>query len=136
MIVHKDKAYDGEHEAIIDEELWEQVQFKLKENACGSSRRKRHQYSSLLVGKVFDGEARAMTPSHAQRGKKRYRYYVTRPEEVDGSPAGRVNAHDLERLICDRLAEEIAELALPQNLRQSEELDARSLEQALSLIHI
>lgn len=131
MIVHKGKAYEGEHAPIVDEELWEQVQFKLKENACGSSRRNRHQYPSLLVGKVFDGEARAMTPSHAQRGKKRYRYYVTRPEEVDGSPAWRVNAHDLERLICDRIAEKIAERTLPQTLCQSEELDARSLEQAL-----
>lgn len=132
MIVHKGKAYQGEHEAIVDEHLWEQVQFKLKENACGSSRRKRHQYPSLLVGKVFDGEGRAMTPSHAQRGRKRYRYYVTRPEEVDGSAAWRVNAHDLERLICDRMAEEIAEPVLPQRLCQSEELDARSLEQALA----
>ena len=73
MIVHKGKAYQGEHEAIVDEDLWDQVQVKLKENACGSSRRKRHQHPSLLVGKVFDGEGRAMTPSHAQRGKKRYR---------------------------------------------------------------
>ena len=132
MIVHKGRAYDGEHEAIVDEDLWGRVQAMLADNACGPSRRKRHQYPSLLVGKVFDAEARAMTPSHAQRGKKRYRYYVTRPAEVDGNPAWRVNAHDLERLICDRLAEEIAELALPQNLRQSEELDARSLEQTLA----
>jgi hypothetical protein len=132
MIVHKSKAYQGEHEAIVDEKLWEQVQFKLKENACGSSRRKRHQYPSLLIGKVFDGEGRAMTPSHAQRAKMRYRYYVTRPDEVDGTPAWRVNAHDLERLICDRIAEEIAEPSLPQTLCQSDELDARSLEQALA----
>ncbi|MEO9461362.1 MAG: recombinase family protein [Marinomonas sp.] len=132
MIVHKGSAYDGEHDPIVDEDLWEQVQANLKENACGSSRRKRHQYPSLLVGKLFDGEGRAMTPSHAQRGKKRYRYYVTRPEEVEGSPAWRVNAYDLERLICDRMAEEIAEPALPQTLCQSEELDARSLEQALA----
>ena len=132
MIVHKGKAYEGEHDPIVDEGLWDQVQVMLKDNACGSSRRKRHQYPSLLVGKVFDGEARAMTPSHSQRGKKRYRYYVTRPEEVDGSPTWRVNAYDLERLICDRMAEEIAEQSLPQKLSQSEELDARSLEQALA----
>ena len=37
----------------------------------------------------------------------------------------------MERLICDRLAEEIAEPALPQTLSNSEELGARSLEQAL-----
>ncbi len=105
MIVHKGKAYHGEHEAIVDEGLWEEVRALLKENACGSSRRKRHQHPSLLFGKVFDGEGRAMTPSHAQRGRKRYRYYVTRPNEVDGTRAWRVNAHDLERLVCDHLVE-------------------------------
>lgn len=106
MIVHKGKAYPGEHEAIIGEDLWDRVQALLTNNACGSSRRKRHQNPSLLVGKVFDVEERAMTPSHAQRGKKRYRYYVTRPDEVDGSPAWRVNAHDLERLVCEQAAQQ------------------------------
>ena len=104
MIVHKGKAYAGEHEAIVDEDLWNAVQTKLKNNASGSSRRKRHQHPSLLVGKVFDGEGRAMTPSHAQRGRKRHRYYVTRPDRIDGSPAWRVNAHDLEKVVCEQLA--------------------------------
>lgn len=104
MIVHKGKAYAGEHDAIVDEDLWDRVPAQLAENACGSSRRKRHQHPSLLIGKVFDAEGRRMTPSHAQRGRKRYRYYVTRPEEVDGSEACRVNAHDLEQLVCEQLA--------------------------------
>ena len=81
------------------------VKAQLAANACGSSRRKRHQHPSLLIGKVFDGEGRRMTPSHAQRWKKRYRYYVTQPEEVDGSGACRINAHDLEQLVCEQLAE-------------------------------
>ena len=132
MIVHKGKAYEGEHEPIVDEGLWQQVRAKLADNACGSSRRKRNQYPSLLVGRVFDGEGRTMTSSHAQRSKKRYRYYVTRPDEVDGNPAWRVNAHDLERLVCDRLAQEITEPTLPQTLSQSDGLDARLLEQALA----
>ena len=101
MIVHKAKAYAGEHKAIVDEDLWDRVQIKLAKNACGSSRRKRHQHPSLLIGKVFDGEGRRMTSSHAKRGRKRYRYYVTRSEEVDGSEACRVNAHDLEQA-CKR----------------------------------
>jgi len=132
MIVHKGKAYAGEHEPIVDQDLWEYVQAKLKDNASGSSHRKRHQHHSLLIGKVFDGKGRAMTPSHAQRGRKRYRYYVTRPEGVDGSPAWRVNAHDLERLICDRLAEKIGAPNLTRALMDSEELDARSLEQTMA----
>ena len=50
-----------------------------------------------------------MTPSHATKPGKRYRYYVTRPDLIDGSPAWRVSAFDLEQLVCQRIAERIAD---------------------------
>lgn len=127
MIVHKGKAYPGEHQPIIDEEFWQKVQAMLTSNACGSSRRKRNQNPSLLVGKVFDGEGRAMTPTHAQRGKKRYRYYVTRPDEVKGSPAWRVNAHDLERLVCEQISQQFNAERIVHGLAQGCDQNARDV---------
>ena len=50
------------------------------------------------------GAASKRLPSTENKGKVRYRYYNTRPELSDGSPAWRVSAHDLERLVCERLA--------------------------------
>lgn len=50
-----------------------------------------------------------MTPSHATKPGKRYRYYVTRSDQLDDAPAWRVSAHDLERLICDRLSEQLGD---------------------------
>lgn len=105
LIVHKDNAFPGEHQAIVSEALWNDVQRVLAERAQGHSRRIKAKQPSLLVGKVFDGDGRAMTPSHATKSGLRYRYYVTRPEQLDGSLAWRVSAHDLEKLVCDRLAE-------------------------------
>ena len=61
QMVHKGEHFAGEHAAIIDAELWETVQTKLKSNASGTSRRLRSKQPSLLVGLVFDGEGRAMT---------------------------------------------------------------------------
>ena len=104
-IVHKGECHHGEHAAIVDEALWDEVQAALARNASGTSRRLKVQQPSLLVGKMVDGEGRAMTPSHATRPGKRYRYYVTRPDQVDGSPAWRVSAFDLERLVCEHFAE-------------------------------
>lgn len=104
-IVHKGEAFDGEHPAIVSAELWDDVQATLKHNSSGTSRRLRARQPSLLVRKLHDGEDRAMTPSHTTKPGKRYRYYVTRPDLVDGSPAWRVSAHDLEQLVCQRLAE-------------------------------
>ncbi|MDT0507008.1 recombinase family protein [Novosphingobium sp. MMS21-SN21R] len=103
QVVHKGEHFAGEHPAIVPQELWDRVQEKLRGNSSGTSRRLRSQQPSLLVGMVWDGKGRAMTPSHATKDGRRYRYYVTRPDQLDGSPAWRVSAHDLEKLVCERL---------------------------------
>jgi hypothetical protein len=105
QIIHKGEHFAGEHPAIVPEDLWNAVQAKLAGNASGTSRRLRSLQPSLLVGLVVDGEGRAMTPSHATRPGRRYRYYITRPDQLDGTPAWRVSAHDLEHLVCSRLSE-------------------------------
>ena len=105
MIVHKGEAFPGEHDAIVPSELWDEVQEALAARASGTSRRLGVTRPSLLTGMVSDGNGRPMTPTHARRSGKRYRYYVTRPSELNGSPAWRVSAHDLEGIVCARLAE-------------------------------
>ena len=104
QMVHKREHFDGEHPAIVPVILWDAVQDKLKANASGTSRRLKSQQPSLLVGLVFDGEGRAMTPSHSTKPGRRYRYYITRPDHLDDAPAWRVSAYDLEQLICDQLS--------------------------------
>ncbi|PLK26692.1 recombinase family protein [Novosphingobium sp. TH158] len=110
-IVHKGEAYPGEHAQVIEAPLWEAVQAKLKAQAQGTSRRIRAQQPSLLTGLLFDGEGRAMTPSHATKTGKRYRYYNTRPDLIDGRPAWRVAAGDVEKLVCTRLSDFLSESA-------------------------
>ncbi len=107
FIVHNGVAYPGQHEAIVDEQLWDETQTLLADNACGSSRRLKHQHPSLLIGKIVDGEGRQMSPSHASKSRRRYRYYVTRSDQLGGSRAWRVSAHDLEKLVCSSLAENL-----------------------------
>ena len=103
-IVNKGEYFDGEHPPIVSQPLWDDVQRLLAFNASGTSRRLKVRQPSLLVDLLIDGEGRAMTPSHATKPGKRYRYYVTRPDQLDGSPAWRAPAFDLERLVCARLA--------------------------------
>ena len=56
-MVHKDKAYPGQHEAIVDEALWDEVQATLAANTNGE-RREGTRQPSLLTGLVVDGAGR------------------------------------------------------------------------------
>jgi len=113
---HKGEWFAGEHQPIVPTPLWDAVQHKLKASASGSSRRIKAAQPALLVGLLSDGEGRAMTSSHATKPGKRYRYYVTRPDLLDGTPAWRVNAHDLESLVLGWLAEHLINRAAILNL--------------------
>lgn len=100
-IVHRGIGYPGEHEPIISTQLWDQVQHALEMRSQGGTTRSSAKWPSLLIGMVVDGENRSMSPSHTNKGKKRYRYYITRDDQLNGTPAWRVSAHDLERLVCN-----------------------------------
>ncbi|HWJ70683.1 MAG TPA: recombinase family protein [Sphingobium sp.] len=103
-VTHKGTVYDGQHQAIVDDALWDQVQALLTErrNNLGHTRAPR---PSLLAGRIQDGEGRRMTPSHTSKGGKRYRYYVTHPGALTaaGAIAWRISAPEAERIVIDRL---------------------------------
>ena len=52
-IEHKGSVYQGQHEAILDRELWEQVQQLLDENRRGTRTRPRGSGGSILTGLLF-----------------------------------------------------------------------------------
>lgn len=134
-IVHKGVGYPGEHEPIVPTELWDQVQQALAARGQGGTSKHGTKHPSLLAKLVRDGEGRLMTPSHTSKGNRRFRYYVTRPDEVEGARAWRVNAHDLERIVCAELAallsnaQAVCDLVGPADAQQTERaiLHARNL---------
>ena len=106
-IVHKEARYPGEHEAIVDEAHWDEVQRKLAANRTDRATGVDASRPSLLAGLICDDAGERMTPSHANKKGTRYRYYVSQGL-VKGprrnAPRGRrVPAGDLEALVEDRL---------------------------------
>jgi len=99
-IVHKGIAHPGEHPAIVPTDLWQQVQDKLAARGPGILGKRNTQHRSALAGILHDGLGRPMTPNHATKGTKRYRYYVTREPSAE-EPAWRIGAHDIEWLVDD-----------------------------------
>src|SRR4051812_45228504 len=114
-VTHKDASYPGEHQAIIEEALFEEVQSILAANR--TERVSRHgQDSSPLTGLLFDADGERLTPSHAMKKGVRYRYYVSR-HLITGDRTGgrgmRLPALGIEALIRTRIA---ALLANPEEL--------------------
>ena len=120
---HKGQTYAGAHDPIVDRDLWERVQLALADKAPARQRRANIQHPSLLAGLVYDGHGRPMTPSHAVKHAKRYRYYIT-PKAGAGFPAAwRVPAHDLEQLVIARLCRYLVEVRIADERSMGESED-------------
>jgi site-specific DNA recombinase len=106
-ITHKGNAYPGEHPAIVDQALWDQVQTTLAENRVNRDVGSYAKQPSLLAGLAYDETGERLTPSHAVKKGTRYRYYVSRSLIVgtakDHSKGLRIPAGNLESLVIKRL---------------------------------
>jgi site-specific DNA recombinase len=71
------KLFDGEHQRIIDDDTFDQVQQRLHRNSSKGECRVRNKYAALLKGLVQCGSCGGvMIHSYVQKKKARYRYYV------------------------------------------------------------
>jgi len=125
-IVHRGTAHDGEHEAIIDEALWDAVQAQLKEKAPQRRRPKNDRQKALLVGLLTDPHGRQIVPTYATKGTRRYSYYETRKDLARPAdpPATRFGQGALDVHILHRLG---ALLADEHALRRLSNLDEADL---------
>lgn len=104
-IVHKGKAYPGEHAPIIEQALWDQVQALIETNRTATKLGIRARHSSLLTGLIYDGYDRRMSPGHTVKRGRRYRYYITHASEIrqGDPPAWRMPASDIEKAVIIKL---------------------------------
>jgi hypothetical protein len=75
-VTFKGEVLPGEQPAILDRNLFEAVQQKLDEQRTNHAIT-RASSESLLMGRIFDDRGNRMTPSHARKHGKRYRYYLS-----------------------------------------------------------
>ncbi|MDP9195623.1 MAG: recombinase family protein [Pseudomonadota bacterium] len=134
-IAHKGEIHPGQHPAIIDEPVWHEIQTQLKANAAKPRGRKSTQNISLLGGLLFDDTGERLTPSHANKKGKRYRYYVSnnliKKAGSDEKHGWRIAAQELEKAVLNLL---ISSLKQPLQLMDKigAELTATQTETVLS----
>jgi DNA invertase Pin-like site-specific DNA recombinase len=126
-ITHKGNAYPGEHQPIVDEVLWDQVQAILAENRVDRATGADAKQPSLLAGLIFDESGERLTPSHAVKKGTRYRYYVSRSLIVgaakDKSTGRRIPAANLETLVIAKLRSFLTDEGAVLNVIREEHVD-------------
>jgi len=112
----KDVYYEGQHERIIDQDTWEQVQSQLANNRPGVVKNHQEDSVCLLKGKLFDAATGdELIIDNARKGDRRYRYYASRSmkrnSKAEAKSGWRLPAPTIEKtiraIVDDMLADHI-----------------------------
>jgi site-specific DNA recombinase len=105
---HKGARYPGQHQPIIERSVWDKAQALLRSHTVRAGGNPSGAITSPLAGKLFDQNGERLTPSHAVKGHRRYRYYVSRSllggAAAKSEQTWRVPALELERNLASAIA--------------------------------
>lgn len=116
---HKTQLWGGQHEAILDEAVWDRVQTKLQAASVRPRGRKgvgdRPDATRVapLTGKLCDDTGDRLTPTHTRRHGRQIRYYVSNCMISGGTdPHGwRLPAQALEQSVANVVSRHLVTLA-------------------------
>jgi len=135
--VHKGTSYPGEHQAIIDQALWDKVR-----SVLAQSPRTRAKTPALLKGLIFTAKGIAMTPTVSKKGSRLYRYYTSmdairnrageNTEAFVRLPAGMVEAAVVQQIRTLLLTPEVTARAIEAAQRECPEIEQPDVVAALT----
>ena len=109
-IRHRENIYQGQHEAIIHATLFQRVGSLLKIKASSRRVQENNGRQHILNGLLFDESGDRLSPSHASKNGKRYRYYIshrlmqTHRRDKDG---WRLPAKQIEAIIVSEIVKHL-----------------------------
>jgi len=104
--VHKGTAHPGEHQAIIDRDLWDRVHDMISAGPGQRAKRQKGRTPAILKGLIFGPTGAAMTPAHTRKSGKLYRYYISIDLLKHGKsdcPIRRVSAAQIEDAVIAQI---------------------------------
>ena len=105
-VVYRGEVHAGEHDAILDRDLFHAVQAKIAANAVARKIRLRGS-PSILAGRIYDDRGNRMSPTHSNKLGVRYRYYVSHAllqnRKQEAASVARVPAPEIEQLVLSRI---------------------------------
>jgi site-specific DNA recombinase len=109
QIAHKGEFHPGQHPALIEAESWSAIREQLAANTSGHRSRAQAAEPSLLAGVLVDARGERLTPSHAVKKGRRYRYYVSAAlitdAGTDRAQGWRLAAREIEEVVIRILAD-------------------------------
>ncbi len=124
-IRHKELIHEGQHDGIIPQALWDEVQRLLKTNRVARANASNAKTPSLLTGMLEDPHGLRLKPSHCKKGNRRYRYYIGADISLP--------ARGIEMLVIDELAAFLENQSLIAGLFQND--SASDLQAMLEVAH-
>ncbi|MBU2652551.1 MAG: recombinase family protein, partial [Bacteroidetes bacterium] len=106
-VEHKEKLYNGEHPALIDQETWDAVHAILERNTRTRATETRFTTPAMLKGIIRCGHCGcSMRPGWTKKNGRKYRYYVCinmdkHPKDV--CPVRRISAAEAEDAVMRQL---------------------------------
>ena len=109
-VPHRGQYYPGQHPAILDPAIFDQVQERLDQTARVlrphmTELPKRAHTGAPLQGLIVDADGNGLTPVTARRAGQSYRYYVSRGLQTGDRSRGaglRLPAGPIEEVVVDR----------------------------------
>jgi len=102
-VAHKGITYPGQHDAIIERETFDAVKRQSDSNAVKRRSATNAKVPSLLTGLVYDETGDRLSPTHANKQSRRYRYYISKRLILrSGSTEGgwRLPAKELDQAVA------------------------------------
>jgi len=107
QVEHRGERYAGEHTAIVEPTLWEEVNGALHAGTLTEPKGARAKQNALLAGLLFCQSCkRPMMATYTVKGGRRYRYYVCQSVRQKGwecCPTKSVSAGRIEESVVDQL---------------------------------
>ncbi|MEO5379158.1 MAG: recombinase family protein [Magnetococcus sp. DMHC-6] len=135
-VAHRGEVYAGEHTAIIDRELWNQVHAIMADNNNYNPERVQVQTPALLKGIIRCHHCnRAMRPTFSRKIGRLYRYYVCNGADKLGRetcPLRTVAAGEIESVVIGQMRTMLSTPEMIVKTWQSEEgINERDVVEAL-----
>ena len=106
---HKGQVHDGLHAPIVDPETWDRVQMPARGTDAEEKAVAVRMLIRFLAGKLYDDRGHRMSPSHAAKGGRRWRYYVSQAllkgRKQEAGSVTRVPAAEIEKRVMEAVAE-------------------------------